>query len=132
MRFRYLRDPLFLACVVLYFVNRFLIKHLVADGFAHDHLNDLLCLPFWVPIMVFLMRQARLRPDDGPPRGAEILVPLLLWSAIFELCLPHVRHFTHLAVADPADILYYALGGLLASVVWQVVYRDRGRGTQPV
>ncbi len=131
MHFRYLRDPLFLCCVALYFVNRFLLKHLVGSGFVHDHLNDLLCLPFWIPIMVFLMRQARLRPDDGPPRGAEILVPLVLWSAIFELWLPHVPSFSHLATADPVDVLYYALGGLLASVVWQVTYGDRG-ASQPV
>ncbi len=113
--------------MALYFANRLLIKHLLAGGFAHDHLNDLICLPFWVPIMVFLMRKARLRPDDGPPRGAEILVPLLLWSAIFELWLPHVPYFSHLATADPGDILWYAIGGLVASVVWEVLYRERER-----
>jgi hypothetical protein len=125
MRYRYLRDPLFMLCVAVYFANRFLFTHLVEGGFVHDHLNDLLCLPFWVPIMVFLMRKAGLRPDDGPPRGAEMLVPLVLWSAIFELWLPHVRYFSHLATADPADILWYAIGGLAASVGWEVLYRER-------
>jgi hypothetical protein len=78
----------------------------------------------WVPLR-YRMRKAGLRPDDGPPRGAEILGPLVLWSAIFELWLPHVRHFSHLATADPADILWYAIGGLAASVVWEVLYRER-------
>ena len=127
MRFRYLRDPLFLGCVTLYFVNRLLLKRFVAGGFFHDHLNDLICIPFWVPIMVFLMRKTGLRRDDLPPHADEILIPLILWSAIFELYLPHVRYFSHLAVADSADVLYYAVGGLLASVVWQVTYKDRAR-----
>jgi len=125
MRFRYLRDPLFLVCVALYFTNRFVLKHLVAGGFLHDHFNDLLCIPFWVPIMVFLMRKAGVRGDDAPPHAEEILIPLVMWSAIFELYLPRVGYFEGLAVADHTDILWYAIGALAASVVWGIVYRDR-------
>lgn len=127
MRFRYLTDPLFVGCVVLYFANRFLIKPLTAGGFFHDHLNDRICIPFWVPIMVFFLRRAGLRPDDVPPRAEEILVPLVMWSAIFELYVPRMRWFEHLATSDFADILYYTIGALLASVVWEITYRDRGR-----
>jgi hypothetical protein len=127
MPFRYLADPLFLGCVVLYFANRFLIKRFVAGGFFHDHLNDLMCIPFWVPIMVFLMRKVGLRGDDAPPRADEILIPLVMWSAIFELYLPRVRYFEHLATSDCVDVLYYAIGALVASLVWQITYRDRGR-----
>ena len=127
MRFRYLADPLFRGCVVLYFVNRFLIRRLVSGGFFHDHLNDLICIPFWVPIMVFALRKLGLRNDDGPPRSDEILVPLLVWSAVFELYLPHVRYFERLAVSDYVDILYYAIGALAASVFWGVKYRGRDR-----
>ncbi len=127
MRFRYLADPLFLGCVILYFVNRLVIKRFVGSGFCHDHLNDLICIPFWVPIMVFLMRKVGLRRHDDPPGADEILIPLVMWSAIFELYLPRVRYFEHLATPDCVDVLYYALGGLLASVVWQIIYRERGR-----
>ena len=126
MNFRYLADPLFLVCLVLYFVNRCALKQVVEDGFLHDHLNDLICIPFWVPIMVFLMRKVRLRGDDAPPRAEEILIPLVMWSAIFELYLPRLAYFAHLSVSDPLDVLCYTMGALLASVVWQVTYRDRG------
>jgi hypothetical protein len=133
MRFRYLTDPLFLVCLVLYFTNRFVLKHFVAGGFLHDHLNDLLCIPFWVPVMVFLLRKARLRGDDAPPHAEEILIPLVLWSAIFELYLPRVGFFRGLAVSDHADILWYAVGALLASLVWGITYRDRKQpGSVPV
>ena len=125
MPFRYLRDPLFLTCFLLYFANRFIIKRFVGGGFFHEHLNDLICLPFWVPIMLFLTRKAGLRDGDDPPRADEILIPLIVWSAVFELYLPHVRYFQGLATADPTDIFWYTVGGLIASVAWQVTYRDR-------
>jgi hypothetical protein len=125
MRFRYLRDPLLVGCVIVYFVNRFLIKRLIVGGFFHEHLNDLICIPFWVPIMVFLLRRAGLRRDDDPPHADEILIPLVMWSVIFELYLPHVKYFERLAVSDYADIFYYALGALAASVFWQVWYESR-------
>ena len=61
MPFKYLRDPLFVACVVAYLVNRFAIKPAVVGGFFHDHLNDLICIPVWVPVMLWGMRRAGLR-----------------------------------------------------------------------
>jgi hypothetical protein len=127
MKFRYLRDPLFLVCFVLYFVNRFLIKRLVPGGFFHDSFNDLICIPFWVPIMLFLMRKVGLRRGDAPPQVDEILLPLVMWSLLFEIYLPHVRYFEHLAVSDYMDILWYTIGALTASVIWDITYRDRRR-----
>ena len=40
MRFRYLRDPLFLLSVATYFSNRLFLKSIWKDGFVHEHLND--------------------------------------------------------------------------------------------
>jgi hypothetical protein len=48
VRFGYLRDPLFLVCLVTYFVNRLVLKSVWKDGFVHEHFNDLICVPFWV------------------------------------------------------------------------------------
>jgi len=127
MRFRYLADPLFLGCLALYLLNRLMVKPLVSGGFFHDHLNDLICIPFWVPVMVFLLRKAGLRRDDGPPGADEILVPLVVWSAIFEMWLPRAGWFGHLAVADHMDILWYAIGALVAWAAWRVTYRAPAR-----
>lgn len=124
MTFRYLKDPLFLLCLTLYFTNRWVIKPHLPVSFFHDHLNDLICLPFWVPIMLFGLRKLGLRPDDHPPYSYEILIPLLLWSVVFELYLPQVSCFRHLATADPTDILCYALGGLAAYGFWTIYYRS--------
>ena len=48
------------------------------NDFSRDSLNDVICIPFWVPIMLFIMKKAGLRREDGPPTGSEILIPLIL------------------------------------------------------
>src|SRR5688572_24531779 len=115
MRFAYLRDPLFLTCAVLYVLNRCVLKELHPSGFYHSYLNDLICIPFWVPLMLWLMRRTGLRDDDGPPRWYEIIVPLVLWAYVFEVQLPNVPTGGRPSVADPVDVLCYTLGALLAA-----------------
>jgi len=122
MRFQYLRDPLFRFCVTLYFVNRWVFKPCLPNDFFRDSLNDVICLPFWIPIMLYLMRKTRLRRDDFPPRGSEILIPLIIWSWFFEIVLPGVPFFKHLATADCQDILSYTAGALFAAVFWKIWY----------
>ncbi len=120
MRFRYLRDPLFLVCFGLYFVNRWVLEIQIPDSFFGNHLNDLMCIPFCVPIMLFILRRLRLRPDDSPPHSHEIIVPLVLWAAIFEMWLPNITAFRGLATPDHLDVLCYTIGALIAGVVWKI------------
>ncbi len=121
--FRYLRDPLFLACVGLYFMNRFVFKRIWTGGFVHEHFNDLICIPFWVPIMLWAQHRLGLRPQAGPPMGVELLVPLLVWSWVFELILPATGILGAYCVSDYRDITWYALGTLFASIFWRWWYR---------
>jgi hypothetical protein len=116
--FRYLRDPLFLFCLAAYFVNRYAIKPHVHGGFAHTSLNDLICMPFWIPIMLFGMRRLRLRSHDAPPTLAEILIPLFCWSYLFEIRLPQMHLGRVHATGDPSDVLCYTIGALIASLFW--------------
>jgi hypothetical protein len=126
VRFRYLRDPLFMFCVLLYFVNRLVLKPHLPNEFLHSYLNDLICIPFWVPIMLFLMRKTGLRTEDSAPRSYEILVPLIIWSVVFELILPRLDMFRGRSFSDPRDIVFYTLGALLAAVFWRIWYGRRG------
>jgi hypothetical protein len=117
--FRYLRDPLFLACLGAYFVNRFALKPHVTNAFLHNHFNDLICIPFWVPVMLWMQRNAGLRAADDPPRASEMLIPLIVWSITFEIWLPQTDTFRGWCTADPVDVLAYAAGALAAAIWWR-------------
>jgi len=124
MPFLYLRDPLFLCCVLVYFVNRLIFKNVWPTGFVHEHLNDLICIPLWVPIMLWVERLLMLRPDDRPPDAIEVIVPLLVWSWVFEMILPGTEMFGRYCTADAWDIVYYSLGAVGAAIIWRWWYGD--------
>ncbi len=125
MPFAYLRDPLFVTCFCAYWVHRALATYGMSTSLLRCYLNDLICIPFWVPILVWGLRKAGLRADDKPPQSLEIIVPLLVWSAWFEILLPGRLQSTFPVVADPADILCYSAGALLAVLFWRWHYRRR-------
>jgi protein-S-isoprenylcysteine O-methyltransferase Ste14 len=125
MPFRYLRDPLFLTALVLYLGNRFLVKPLVSGGFFHNHFNDLLCVPLFVPIVVFVAHLCRARPHEGAPEWYEILLPLLVWSIQFELIYPQLPFWSRWVTGDPQDILWYCVGAAISSLWWWFYYQRR-------
>jgi hypothetical protein len=122
MKFLYLRDPLFLFCVLTYFVNRLVLKEIWDTGFVHEHLNDLICIPFWAPIMLWGERRLGLRKSDDPPETNEIIIPLIVWSWAFEIVLPSMGPVGAWCVADYRDVFYYSLGALGAAVFWRWWY----------
>jgi len=123
--FRYLRDPLFLGAVAVHLANRWLVRPATDAAFFHESLNDLLCIPFWVPPLLFAMRRLGLR-RPGPPRTPEILVPLVVWSVMFEVVLPYEGPLVGLTFGDPADVFWYAAGAVVAVVWWRWWYGRRG------
>jgi len=124
MGFRFVRDPLFLASVVLYAVNRWIVKPYAPNQLSSAYVNDVLCIPIFVPLTLLLMWVVRLR-DDAPPRPAEVLVPLLVWSYTFEVLLPTTTAFMGMAFADPFDFLAYTIGACFAGVYWKLAYPRR-------
>jgi hypothetical protein len=125
MKFRFLSDPIFLASVALYALNRWLLRPAFPDnGFLHGYLTDLLCLPVFVPFLVWAMWRLKLR-DDAPPRWSEIVIPLVFWSLMFEFWLPQTTIFGRFSRGDPFDIVAYASGGIFAFGIWKTLYRIR-------
>jgi len=120
--FRYLRDPLFLTCIIVYAINRCIIKPYLPNEFSRSYLNDCLCLPMWVPVMLLVMRKLRLRTDDSPPDSVELIVPLILWSLVFERYLPATSFFSRYATSDYHDVFCYTAGGLFAANFWKWWY----------
>jgi hypothetical protein len=125
MQFKYVRDPLFCGCVMAYLLNRFLVKPLWPGfTFFHSHLNDLLCIPFWLPVLLLLHRKLGLRKHDGPPQSAEVFLYLVAWSLWFEALGPTLPHFRAHMVGDPWDVTAYSCGALGAMLFW---HRGAGR-----
>ena len=125
MPFAYLRDPLFLACFFAYWVHKLLANYGYSTPLLRSYLNDVICIPFWIPIMLWAQRVLRLRNHDGPPQPHEIVIPLVIWAAVFEVILPATSTFHGKAVPDPLDVLCYAGGALVAASFWRWRYGHR-------
>ncbi|HAC62108.1 MAG TPA: hypothetical protein DCF68_00880 [Cyanothece sp. UBA12306] len=123
MNFLYLKDPLFLSCFILYFFNRYGLEKMLNIAFFSSYLNDLICVPFLVPIMLYVQHKIGLREDNTPPKFYEIIIPVIIWSVIFEVILPQNPIISHLAIADPYDVVCYIIGGLIAGIIWQWYYK---------
>ncbi|HEY0551410.1 MAG TPA: hypothetical protein VGF13_17530 [Verrucomicrobiae bacterium] len=120
-RFRYVFDPLCLACCALYALNRWGIK-------PHTHLalfrfwfNDLLLIPCALPPLLQVYRWLQLRTHDRRPTAAEVFGHLIFWSALFEWAGPHLVRGT---TGDWRDVLAYAVGGLAGFACWRIRRRD--------
>ena len=118
----YLRDSVFLASAGLYVLNRLVLKPLI-DGypgplhaFLHGYLNDVLCIPFCLPPLLFLQHKCGLRGHDCFPTRGEIMGTLVIWSMFFEWAAP--RLFFPLTVKDPHDVAAYAGGAIVAGLIW--------------
>lgn len=128
MRFGYIKDPLFVVCFSAYWTNTYLEKLDLSPGLLRSYLNDLICIPFWIPIMLWGERQLGLRRHDDPPHAFEVIIPLLIWSFVFEVVLPRLPVWTGKAVADPIDVFCYVVGAFMSVAFWGWWYRRRFNG----
>jgi hypothetical protein len=115
--FGYWRDPLFLACLATYIVNRLFIKpnlHHYSPLF-HGHLDDTLTVPVALPIFLLVYRIIGFRPDDAPPRWWEVALHVAVWDVFFEWFGPH---YLHRGVGDPIDMFTIAGGGIASWLIW--------------
>jgi hypothetical protein len=129
MSFSYLRDPLFLSCFVCYWINRFVIEPQTNIAFFHSYLNDLICIPFLVPILLFIMRCCRIRSHDMPPHPFEVFIPLVVWSIMYEIIFPQHPYWSQWTTGDPYDILCYAIGASIALIFWNRFYQPKAMQT---
>lgn len=127
--FRYFADPVCLASLALYGTNRWLLKPWDLSGdFDRYYLNDCLCLPLLLPMILYAQRLVGLRRTDAFPRPWEVIQHGAVFSVVFELILPSWPKWFH-STADPYDVAAYAAGGLAALLAWSrppAVVRARG------
>lgn len=123
MSFLYLRDPVFLMCFLAYWINRGMEWYDLSPTFFQKYLNDLICIPFWVPTMLWAARKLTLRSHNGPPNTVEIFVPLFFWSLMFEVVFPAFAMWRPYTSPDPNDVCCYSVGAVAAMVIWNRIYR---------
>ena len=97
----------------------------VVDGGAilRCYFNDVICLPFWLPIVLWIVRSVGLRHVDTPPSGLECGIALFIWATMFEVWLPQTSLLAGYAIADAWDVFAYAVGGFSAQTWWNWWYR---------
>lgn len=117
-RFRYALDPICLAAIGLYALNRWCFKPAgIAPAFTHGYVNDLLCLPIFVPISLMLQRWLHVRRHDHPPLAWEVTQHWIVFSILFEIVFPRLAAYR--STADGWDLVAYAAGGVIAWVGWR-------------
>ncbi len=122
MPFRYLKDPFFLTCFTVYWLHRVARQWNCSTSLLDAYLNDVICVGFWVPIILWGHRKIGLRKHDDVPAALEIVIPAIIWAFAFEVLLPASPRWSRYAVADPNDVCCYFAGGLAAMVYWQRAY----------
>jgi len=110
-KFRYAADPLCIAAVAIYVIQRWIFSHPALRGWF----SDVLFLPAAIPIFLWMERKFGLRMHDRKPSLAEVGGLFLVWSLAAEGIAPLL--FQH-CTADPLDIVAYAAGGLFAWFWW--------------
>ena len=91
-----------------------------------------LCIPFWIPIVLWIQRRLGLRDHDDPPQTHEVVIPLLVIAFVFEVVLPSTQTWSGLAVPDPGDVVCYAAGALASVGCWTWFYRTAETATMIV
>lgn len=124
--FGYLQDRLFLSSLSAYALNRLVIlprfgvfvhsQFPWSWRFLHGHLDDLLMMPAALPVVLWIQRQLKWRTHHGPPGWGEMAGHLLIWSVMCKLIGPY---FLHIGVADPWDLVCFAVGGFSACAWWK-------------
>jgi hypothetical protein len=92
------------------------------------YLNDVICIPFWLPMMLWAEKKCGMRPTDAPPTRLEIVIALVIWSAMFEVIIPYHKEWKIPTVADPFDVLAYSAGALGSALIWNWYYCRKPSG----
>jgi len=109
-----------------YALNRFVLKpNHIGGWFTHGYLNDVLCLPLFVPMILWVQHLVGLRRHAGYPRAWEILQGWAAFTLVFQMVIPRFPG-TFITAGDPWDMVAYLGGGILAWGWWFMA----GRGVR--
>jgi hypothetical protein len=109
------RDPVWWLACACYAINRWGVPLAWKGPFLRGHCNDLFLIPAALPVALWLQRRMGLRHSDAPPGWREVGLHLAIWSVTAEGIAPHLLHR---ATGDWRDVVAYAIGAVVATVLW--------------
>lgn len=115
--FRYGFDPLCLAATLAYAGHRWLLPSALKGIFLRGYFADILLIPAALPLLLWLQRRCGLRQHDARPDSREIWLHVAVWALAAEAVAPLL--FGR-ATGDPWDVAAYAVGAVMAQVVWKL------------
>jgi len=114
------------ASACLYALNRIvLIPAFPEIEFFSQYVGDILALPVYLPLSIYLARRLKLITDDFQISAVQVLGGVIIFSLLFEGLIPI---FDEASIQDEYDILAYLAGGLL---VFMVSSAGRDKISQP-
>ena len=107
--------------MMIYVLNRWVLKpNHIGGWLVHDYLNDLLCLPIFLPIILRLQSALGIRRHNLPPTFFELIHNWVIFSVLYYFVFPRLSAFS--SVADPWNSVAYLIGGVAAYVWWRYFY----------
>jgi len=101
--------------VCLYAINRLVVIPIFPEvGFFKKYLADILALPAYLPLSVYLAWRLHLIPDPFKFHPVHIFGAGIIFSVLFEGIIPLIDSTS---ISDPIDVLSYFAGGLVVYLV---------------
>jgi len=103
------------AAASIYALNRiFLVPTYPEATFLRRHLGDVLALPVYLPLSIYLAWRLKLISGDFQLNLSQVLLAVLVFGVLFEGLIPMMD--AH-AFGDIYDVFSYLLGGLVVYFV---------------
>lgn len=103
------------ASAIIYVLNRLIVIPMLPEiGFFNKYLGDVLALPVYLPLSIYLAWRLDLIPEDFQLHLVHIAVAGIIFSILFEGIMPI---FDSTSTRDPFDVMAYFAGGLMVYMV---------------
>lgn len=109
---KYLLRPLFILACTLFIINQLSESQQIFLPYIHAYLDDLLCFPIVLTLILFLLRKIYRNPHYRFTT-TQIVFAVAYFSLVFEVFLPY---FSANYRGDVWDVVAYGLG---AWVFWK-------------
>jgi len=104
-----LHQPLFILASTLFLFNQLAESQQIFLPYIHAYLDDLLCFPIVLTLILFFLRKIYQSPDYQLSTY-QIAFAVLYFVVVFEGLLPH---FSEDYTADVWDVVAYTFGAVI-------------------